>query len=85
MCQDDHLLAAHKGSNSRRPVRLFSTAISADSSEGVPQNQSIQQQHGWIRWYRYATIILQQHKKIIEGVEKMAFHIFQRILLNAYV
>lgn len=37
MWQDDHLLAAHNGSNSRRPVRLFSTAISADSSEGMPQ------------------------------------------------
>lgn len=33
----DHLLAAHKRSNSRRPDRLLSTAISADSSEGVPQ------------------------------------------------
>lgn len=38
MRQSDHLLAALKGSNSRCPVRLLSTctAISADSSEGVP-------------------------------------------------
>lgn len=38
MRQTYHLLAALKGSNSRCPVRLLSTctAISADSSEGVP-------------------------------------------------
>lgn len=37
MRQGDHLLAAHKRYNSRCPVRLLSTAISADSSEGLPQ------------------------------------------------
>lgn len=37
MRQGYHLFAAQKGSNSRRPVRLLSTSIYADSSEGVPQ------------------------------------------------
>lgn len=69
MRQGDHL-AAHKGSNSRRPVRLLSTAISADSSEGVPQIIKAYNNMGWSRWSRNATIFLQQHKKIIKGVEK---------------
>lgn len=37
MRHGNHLFAAQKGSNSRRPVRQLSTSIYADSSEGVPQ------------------------------------------------
>lgn len=86
MRQGDHLLAAHKRSNSRRPVRLLSTAISAASSGGVPQiikayNSSMGGVHGADMQLSFYS----NTRKSLKVWTKMAFHIFQRMLLNAYV
>lgn len=86
MRQGDHLLAAHQRYNSRRHVRLLSTAISADSSEGVLQiirayNSSMDGVDGANMQLSFYS----NTRKSLKVWEKMAFHIFQRILLNAYV
>lgn len=86
MRQGDHLLAAHKRSNSRRPVCLISTAISADSSEGVPKiikayNSSMSGVDGADMQLSFYS----NTRKSLKVWKKMAFHIFQRMLLNAYV
>lgn len=86
MRQGDHLLAAHKRSNSRRPVCLISTAISADSSEGVPKiikayNSSMSGVDGADMQLSFYS----NTRRSLKVWKKMAFHIFQRMLLNAYV
>lgn len=86
MRQGDHLLAAHKGSNSRHPVRLLSTAISADSSEGVPQIiKAYNNNMGGVDGADMQLSFYSNTRKSLKVWKKMAFHILQRMLLNAYV
>lgn len=80
------LLAAHKGSNSRRPVRLLSTAIFADSSEGVPQIiKAYNSSMGGVDGADMQISFYSNTRKSLKVWKKMAFHILQRMLINAYV
>lgn len=86
MKKGDHLLAAHKRSNSRRPDRLLSTAISADSSEGVPQIiRAYNSSTGEVDGADMQLSFYSNTRKSLKVWKKMAFHILQRMLINAYV
>lgn len=80
MKKGDHLLAAHKRSNSRRPDRLLSTAISADCSEGVPQIiRAYNSSTGEVDGADMQLSFYSNTRKSLKVWKKMAFHIFQRM------
>jgi hypothetical protein len=86
MRQGETLLTAHRGEFSRRPVRLLSTGISADTRQGVPEVvKRYNKNMGGVDGADMVFSFYSNNRKSLKVWKKMAFHIIQRMLLNAYV
>lgn len=86
MRQGRILLAAHKGMERKRPVRLLSTAIPSDLSRGVPAIVSAYNKNmGGVDGADMQFSFYSNMRKSLKVWKKMAFHILQRMLLNSYV
>jgi hypothetical protein len=86
MRQGDISLTAFRGERSKRPIRLISTAISADTNTGIPEVvKKYNKNMGGVDGADMIMSYYSNNRKSLKVWKKMAFHIIQRVLLNAYV